>query len=71
MPTLTDVEPQAMQLSQADRAKLASHLLDTLPIVLADDDEGVAEALLRDAELDRDPKAGMTLEEFRRATRQS
>jgi plasmid stabilization system protein ParE len=69
MPTLTDVEPQAMQLSQADRAKLATHLLDTLPIVLADEDEGVAEALSRDSELDRDPKAGMTLEEFRQATR--
>lgn len=71
MPTLTDLEPQAMQLPQADRAKLALHLLDSLPVVLADEDDGVAGALLRDAELTRDSDAGMTLEEFRRVTRQS
>jgi hypothetical protein len=58
-----------MQLSQADRAKLASHLLDSLPAILADEDEGIAEGLLRDAELDRDAKAGMSLEEFKRATK--
>jgi hypothetical protein len=58
-----------MQLPDADRAKLASHLLDSLPAILCDGDEGVAEALLRDAEMDRDPKAGMSLEEFRKAVK--
>jgi hypothetical protein len=70
MPTLSDLEPQVMQLSQEDRATLAAHILVSLPAVLEDTDEGVAQAMLRDAGLDRDPKAGMTLDEFRRATKQ-
>jgi len=32
---------------------------------ILDDDDGVREAIRRNAELDRDPKAGMTLDEFR------
>ena len=35
--------------------------------MLHDDDEGLAEALRRDAELDHDPSAGMTMDEFRKA----
>jgi len=67
MPTLIELERQAMALPDADRARLAAHLLKSLPAVLADDDEGVAEALRRDAEISRDPGAGMTLEELRRS----
>ncbi len=55
-----------MRLPEADRAALASRLLDSLPAVLSDSDEGVAEALRRDAELERDPAAGLTLEQLRR-----
>ncbi|RBP43807.1 putative addiction module component (TIGR02574 family) [Roseimicrobium gellanilyticum] len=67
MVTLSELEAQAMQLPQDQRAALAAHLLDSLPAVLHDDDEGVAEALRRDAELDRDPSVGMTLEQFKAA----
>lgn len=65
MTTLLEIEKTAMQLPEDERAKLASALLCSLPSVLHDEDEGVAEALRRDAELDRDPSKGMTLDEFR------
>ncbi len=58
-----------MKLPDSDRASLASRLLDSLPAVLSDDDDGLAEAIRRDAEMDRDPSASMTLEELRRAVR--
>jgi putative addiction module component (TIGR02574 family) len=67
MQTFSEVEQEAMKLPEAQRATLACRLLDSLPAVLSDDDEGVAEALRRDAELEGDPSAGVTLEELRRA----
>lgn len=67
MVTFSELEEQAMQLPQDQRAALAAHLLDSLPAILHDDDDGVAEAMRRDAELDQDPSAGMTLDEFKRA----
>ena len=67
MKTLSDLEQQVMQLPESERAALAAHLLSSLPAVLADDDEGIAEALRRDAELERDAGIGMTLEELRRS----
>ncbi len=65
MQTLSEVEREAMKLPEGDRAALAGRLLDSLPAVLSDSDEGVAEALRRDAELERDPSAGLTLEQLR------
>jgi putative addiction module component (TIGR02574 family) len=65
MTTLLEIQRAAMQLPEDERAKLASVLLCSLPSVLHDEDDGVAEALRRDAELDRDPSKGMTLDEFR------
>jgi putative addiction module component (TIGR02574 family) len=65
MQTLSEVEQEAMRLPESDRATLAYRLLDSLPAVLSDSDEGVAEALRRDAELERDPSAGLTLEQLR------
>ena len=35
--------------------KLAANLLESLPAVLSDEDEGMGEALRRDAEIDADP----------------
>jgi hypothetical protein len=50
---------EALSLTDAERAVLASNLLQTLPAVLSEEDEGIAEALRRDAELDADPSAGI------------
>jgi putative addiction module component (TIGR02574 family) len=54
----------ALRLSEKERADLASRLLRSLPPVAFDDDEGVAEALRRDAELDADPTQAMSLREM-------
>lgn len=67
MVTLPEIERTAMQLSDRERAMLAEHLLESLPPVLHDEDEGVEEAIRRDAELDEDPEAGITLQEFRQS----
>ena len=44
-----------------------THFPDSLPASLNGEDTGIAEATRRDAELDRDPSAGMTLDEFKAA----
>ena len=67
MQTLSEVEQVAMRLPEAERATLAYRLLDSLPAVLADDDEGVAEALRRDAEMESDPDVGLTFAQLKRA----
>lgn len=67
MNVLASLENQAMQLPDHERAALAAHLLDSLPAVLHDEDGGIAEAIRRDAELDSDPSAGMSLEQFKAA----
>jgi putative addiction module component (TIGR02574 family) len=64
MATITEVEKLAFDLPDSDRAVLAAHLLRSLPSVLHDDDEGVAEALRRDAELDSNPDLGITLDQL-------
>lgn len=66
MPTIVEVEKLALNLSETERARLAAHLLESLPPVLHDADEGVAEALRRDAELGENPNAGISLEELDR-----
>ena len=40
------------------------NLLDSLPGILSDEDEGVAEALRRDAEVDADPAQAFPLTEL-------
>jgi putative addiction module component (TIGR02574 family) len=64
MTTIAEVEKLALDLPDCDRAVLASHLLRSLPSVLEDEDEGIAEALRRDAELDANPAIGITLEQL-------
>ena len=59
MSRLQELKEEALSLTDAERAVLASDLLETLPGVLSDEDEGVAEALRRDAELDTDPSKGI------------
>ena len=67
MVTIAELEQQAMQLPEDQRAALAAHLLHSLPAILHDDDQGIAEAMRRDAELDRDPSTGLTMQEFRKS----
>lgn len=67
MVTLSEIHEQAMQLPSAQRASLAADLLGSLEPVLMDADDGVEEALKRDAELDADPSLEMTLDELRAA----
>ena len=66
MATIAEVEKLALDLPDTERAVLASHLLGSLPSVLHDEDEGVAEALRRDAEFEANPSHGMTLAELDR-----
>ncbi len=62
--SVDQISAEALRLPEKERAALASRLLQSLPPVAFDDDEGVAEALRRDAELDADPAQGMTLREM-------
>jgi len=66
MATITEVEKLALDLPERQRAILATHLLGSLSPVLHDEDEGIAEALKRDAELDTNPESGMSLEQLDR-----
>jgi len=67
MTTINEIEACAMTLPDQQRAELAAHLLNSLPAILQDDDEGLTEALRRDAELDADPSMGVTMLEFKSA----
>ena len=58
------VEKLALDLPEEDRAQLAASLLDSLPGILSDQDDGVAEALRRDSELDAHPERAISLEEL-------
>ena len=66
MMTLTEVESLAFELPEQQRATLASRILDTLPPLFADSDDGIAEAERRDTEMDADPSKGINLEQFDR-----
>ena len=63
MATILEVEKLALDLSENERAVLAAHLLGSLPPVLQDADEGIAEARRRDAEFDANPSGGLSLEQ--------
>ncbi len=62
MPTVNEIEKLALELPETERAVLASSLLDSLSPILDDEDEGIAEALRRDAELEADPSLALSLE---------
>jgi len=61
---ITEVEKLALDLPENQRAVLAVHLLRSLPPVLHDEDEGIAEALRRDAGLDADASLAIPLKEL-------
>ena len=64
MSTIVEVEKLALDLTEKERATLAANLLDSLPAILSDEDEGVAEALRRDAEIEADPAQAISLEQL-------
>jgi putative addiction module component (TIGR02574 family) len=64
MATIAEIEKLAQDLSEKERAVLAAHLLGSLPPVLHDEDEGIAEALRRDAEIEANPSASLSLEQL-------
>ena len=69
MVSLAEIERLAFELPERQRALLAAHLLESLPGILQDEDEGMAEALRRAAELDADPGIGLSLAQFDQMSR--
>jgi len=63
---LKEIQKSALELPDSDRATLAAELLGSLPAVLVEDDDGIAEARRRSKELDEDPSAGCTWDEIKR-----
>ncbi|HAF15856.1 MAG TPA: addiction module protein [Blastocatellia bacterium] len=61
MSTILEIEKLALDLTEQERAALAANLLNSLPRILSDEDEGVAEALRRDAEIEADPAQTISL----------
>jgi hypothetical protein len=59
-----NLEKLVLELPEEQRAHLAASLLDSLPGILSDQDEGVAEALRRDAELDAHPERALSFEQL-------
>jgi len=64
MASIAEVEKLAFELTDAQRAVLSAHLLRSLPSVLHDEDEGIAEALRHDAELEANPDMGISVEQL-------
>ena len=64
---LEDIKREALDLPDSDRARLATELLISLPAVLVDEDDGIAEARRRSKELDEDPSAGCSWLEIKQA----
>lgn len=65
MSVVEELKEKALQLSEQDRASLEAHLLASLPAPSCDDD-GIAEAKRRVAELDENPGMEIGLEELER-----
>ncbi len=61
---MAELKKRALDLSASQRAVLAAHVLRSLPPVLHDEDEGIAEALTRDAELETNPDLGISLQQL-------
>lgn len=64
MSSIVEVENLALDLSEKERATLAANLLNSLPGILSDEDEGIAEALRRDEEIEANPAQSISLAEL-------
>ncbi|MDP9005143.1 MAG: addiction module protein [Verrucomicrobiota bacterium] len=62
--SILEVEKLALNLSDRQRAELATSLLRSLTPVLSDGDEGIAEALRRDAEIEAGSGDMLSLEQL-------
>ncbi len=63
---LEEIQNWALELPDSERAALAEELLNSLPAVLLEDDDGLDEARRRSKELDLNPSAGLTWDEVKR-----
>ena len=59
--TILEIQKLALTLPEKQRATLAANLLGSLSGVLSDEDEGIAEAMRRDTELDANPHEAISL----------
>jgi len=62
--TIAEVEKLALDLPETERAVPGHTYWDRFHRFLHDEDEGIAEALRRDAEFEANPSLGMSLEEL-------
>lgn len=63
--SIEDIRAVVLELPRDQRAELAGDLLSSLPLVLVDEDGGVAEAERRSMELDENPGAGCSWDEIK------
>jgi hypothetical protein len=64
MATIDEIERLALGLPEPDRAVLVTTLLGSLSPILDEDDDGLAEALRRDGELEAGEVSGVTIDEL-------
>lgn len=64
MSSIIEIEKLALDLSEEERATLAANLLNSLPGILSEEDEGVAEALRRNAEIEANSSEALSLSEL-------
>jgi hypothetical protein len=64
MATIGDIQKLALELPELERATLAANLLDSLPAVLSEVDEGIVEALRRNAEIETDSNQLISMEQL-------
>ena len=65
MTRVQEIREQAGALSDRGKTALAVDLLESLPPALDDENGGLAEALRRDQDLDRDPSQAITWDQLR------
>jgi hypothetical protein len=61
---INELTSMVMKLPDEQRAQLVTNLLASLPSVLTDQDEGISEALRRDAQLDDGLQQAMSLDDL-------
>lgn len=61
---INELTSMVMKLPDKQRAQLVANLLASLPSVLTDQDEGIAEALRRDAELNDGSQQAISLDDL-------